>query len=137
MYGNASGSVLEAKSKDEVLTKTLNAALTQVAQSGDSCRVHVTGCSRREPFLIQDYLVSPHPMIVRDRICIHCVKSKRTSSRHSSLNSFYQSYPFWLQARHALILQTTHSQMNQCGPDLQKEHFHWRRLVSDLMVVQL
>ena len=41
---------------------------------------------------------------------------------------------FWLQGRQALRPQPRHSKMNQCPVELQKEQFHWSRLVSDLML---
>ena len=41
---------------------------------------------------------------------------------------------FWLQDRQAFRPQPKHSKMNQCPVELQKEQFHTRRLVSDLML---
>ena len=41
---------------------------------------------------------------------------------------------FWLQDRQAFRPQPKHSKMNQCPVELQKEQFHTRRFVSDLML---
>ena len=43
---------------------------------------------------------------------------------------------FWLHGRQAFRPQSRHSKMNQCPVELQKEQFHWSRLVSDLMLFQ-
>lgn len=49
--------------------------------------------------------------------------------------AFYE-WVFWLHGRQAFRPQPKHSKMNQCPVELQKEQFHWRRLVSDLRLFQ-
>ena len=55
------------------------------------------------------------------------------TSKPPSHQALYE-WVFWLHDRQAFRPQPKHSKMNQCPVELQKEQFHTRRFVSDLML---